>query len=353
MFTQNKVSVTANPDESTIEFTISDSTVEFANGLRRCMIADVPTLAIDIVTVQENNSCLPDELIVHRLGLLPVDSSKASEMLSRQDCPCNDVCPQCAALFELNVSCGHDYNGTMEVTQDDVKPVCMPGMETNSIQLVQPPEGFNISILKLRQGQSVKMRMTAYKGNGKLHAKWSPVATACFRYEPIIRLLPSIQNLNGATKREIADVCHQEVYRVDRASSAADAAMFLGDDLGENQDDGDLIINDASRCDFCGECEKVLVDHGLRGAIEVTTKPGVFHFTVESTGVLSAKDCVRNAISVLVEKFSVLRNECQNLPANERQHAQRQKQSAGMVTQSSGMQSEFNHPVDHFALDLS
>jgi DNA-directed RNA polymerase II subunit RPB3 len=49
-------------------FELSETDVSMANSLRRIMIAEVPTLCIDMVEFEENSSCLPDEFISHRLG---------------------------------------------------------------------------------------------------------------------------------------------------------------------------------------------------------------------------------------------------------------------------------------------
>ncbi|CAK51475.1 rna polymerase ii b3 subunit [Eimeria tenella] len=66
-----------------VRFTLSNCDASIANALRRVMISEVPTLAIDLVTVFENTSVLHDEYIVHRLGLLPIDSSNVGNFVAR------------------------------------------------------------------------------------------------------------------------------------------------------------------------------------------------------------------------------------------------------------------------------
>lgn len=43
-----------------------------ANAIRRIMIAEVPTMAIEKVFVTNNTSVIPDEVLVHRMGLIPI-----------------------------------------------------------------------------------------------------------------------------------------------------------------------------------------------------------------------------------------------------------------------------------------
>ena len=43
-----------------------------ANALRRIMIAEIPSMAIEKVTMWQNTSVLPDENLAHRMGLIPI-----------------------------------------------------------------------------------------------------------------------------------------------------------------------------------------------------------------------------------------------------------------------------------------
>ena len=72
-----------------IRFNLDNCDISIANALRRIMLAEVPTIAIHMVEVYENTSVLPDELIVHRLGLIPLTSNKI-DFRYNWECDCRD-----------------------------------------------------------------------------------------------------------------------------------------------------------------------------------------------------------------------------------------------------------------------
>ena len=64
--------------DNKIVFTLKDVTAGYANTLRRLMIGEVPTMAIDDVTIAKNDSVLYDEIIAHRLGLVVLKTDLSS-----------------------------------------------------------------------------------------------------------------------------------------------------------------------------------------------------------------------------------------------------------------------------------
>jgi len=90
-------------DEKAAKFTLSGATPAFANSLRRAMISEVPSLAIEDVRIYDNTSALFDEMLAHRLGLIPLKTD-LSIHVPVQECGCGGVgCPICTATYTLSV----------------------------------------------------------------------------------------------------------------------------------------------------------------------------------------------------------------------------------------------------------
>jgi DNA-directed RNA polymerase I and III subunit RPAC1 len=73
-----------------------------ANGLRRIIISEIPTMAFHKVSLYQNTSVIPDELLVHRLGLLPIRSDPNDFETRKED---QDLNSENSLKFELRVVC--------------------------------------------------------------------------------------------------------------------------------------------------------------------------------------------------------------------------------------------------------
>jgi len=90
-------------DDKKIQFVVREADVPFMNALRRNVIADVPCMAIDEVVIIENSSVLQDEIIAHRLGLIPLKTDLDSYNLP-ENCTCQSEfgCNLCRVSLTLD-----------------------------------------------------------------------------------------------------------------------------------------------------------------------------------------------------------------------------------------------------------
>lgn len=157
--------------KSNIKFTIS-SNVSFANSIRRILLGEVPTVAIDVVEIRENRTVLADEMIAHRLGLVPIGYN--GTLISKKDCDCDEFCSKCSIRFILCKSNDMDASSdasAISVTGHDLT-VSVPGVHCH-----------NSLIVKLAPGQRIDVTCIATLGTPQLHSKYCPVTSVRFDYD--------------------------------------------------------------------------------------------------------------------------------------------------------------------------
>lgn len=166
-----------------VDFRLSNVDLALANSLRRSILSEIPTVAVDIVEVEKNTSVLPDELLAHRIGLVPLNSLQCdSDMEYAFDCACEEGCPRCQIKLVLHTRCGDDE--TMRVYARDLMVTSERVNEAIGTPVTSDPDQQGPLIVKLRKNQEVKLVCIAKKGIAKEHAKWAPTAAVGFEYDP-------------------------------------------------------------------------------------------------------------------------------------------------------------------------
>lgn len=167
-----------------VDLVLENVDLSLANSLRRVFLAEIPTVAIDLVEIEANTSVLADEFLSHRLGLIPLDSSMAAQLEYTRDCDCELYCDKCSVVLSLDAKCTTDTK--MDVYSSDLV-VEVPARKDDSIGRPLPPATPNdrgILIARLRRDQELRMRCIAKKGIAKEHAKWNPCSAIAFEYDP-------------------------------------------------------------------------------------------------------------------------------------------------------------------------
>ena len=200
-----------------VEFDLIGVDASIANAIRRVMIAEVPTVAIENVYVFNNTSIIQDEVLSHRLGLVPMLVDP--DLLVFKDEGAED---DNTVVFLMKLSCtrkpgsggrrsahsadgdlpetdpeklyenAHAYSGSLKWCPTEAQRAWNWTSSNNPGGITPRAVNERILLAKLRPGQSIEAECHAEKGIGRDHAKFSPVATASYRLLPHIELLEPI-----------------------------------------------------------------------------------------------------------------------------------------------------------------
>lgn len=304
-----------------VRFILSKTDTSMANTLRRIMIAEVPTLAIDLVEFHANSSVLNDEYIAHRLGLIPLcykagDSLVASDphpaFVSHRDCVCYERCPRCSVELTLDVNFDDSVQGVrseeewlapLTVTSKDLfsnNPHVQPAHFLN-VEEADESQDNGIAIVKLGPGQHLKFKAIARLGISKEHSKWCPVAVCTYKFWPIIEINDeACSSLSLEQKQALCDICSDGILQLDPLTGHLKAAEDAWD-----------------KATFTEDLEQL--QHSFKARpedddfVKVTPSDDRFIFTVESTGAMDAYEIVMSSLRVLKDKLLYLQQEVENL----------------------------------------
>ncbi len=218
-------------------FLVRGVTPAFANGIRRAIVADVPTLSIDTVRFIENSSVMFDEQIGLRLGLVPLTT------------PLGEFEEGDTVTLSLDVSGpGTAYSGDL----------------VSSDEMVRPADD-NVPIIDLKDDQRLELEADAVLSSGKDHAKHQGGVAVGYRHLQRVEVV--------GDRDEYDDAAETNILR------------------GVIEEDGELIPTE--------EFDNDLTNRYPGKEVEVHDVDEAFVFHVESDGSLSVDELVTAAVDSL------------------------------------------------------
>ncbi|WP_115863723.1 DNA-directed RNA polymerase subunit D [Halorussus litoreus] len=225
-------------------FLVRGVTPAFANGIRRAIVADVPTLSIDTVRFVENSSVMFDEQLALRLGLVPLST------------PLGEFEEGDTVTLSLDVSGpGTAYSGDL----------------VSSDGMVQPADD-NIPIIDLKDDQRLELDADAVLSTGKDHAKHQGGVAVGYRHLQRVEVV--------GDRDEYGDAEEANILR------------------GVIEEDGELIPTD--------EFDHDLTNRYPGKEVEVHDVPNAFVFHVETDGSLTIDELVTGAAATISDRADEL-----------------------------------------------
>ncbi|MFC6976137.1 DNA-directed RNA polymerase subunit D [Halomicroarcula sp. GCM10025709] len=240
-------------------FLVRGITPAFANGIRRAMVADVPTFSIDTVRVIENTSVMFNEQIGLRLGLIPlttdIDDFERGE--------------------EVTLSVAVDGPGT-----------AYSGDLVSSDPLVEPADD-NIPIIDLKDGQRLEVEADAVLDTGKEHAKHQGGVAVGYRHLQQVEVVGDKSEFEDDEPNILRGVIEEQA-----------AEHAVGDATN-----GELVATET----FDNDLSKRYPGK----EVEVTDVENAFVFHVETDGSLTADDLVVRGVETIRDRATELKDAVQ------------------------------------------
>ena len=257
---------TLKKTDSEIFFLVKGITPGFANLLRRAMMVEVPTLAIEWVDFIKNDSVLPDEILANRLGLIPLTFDKKAYNL-KEECDCKGKgCSRCQVkLFLSKKGPCMVYAGDLRTKSKDVKPIYE-----------------NIPIVELFEDEELEFEAIACLGFGKDHVKWQ-ASVASYKNCKIATVIPKDKNYDKYLK-----MCERNhVFKV-----------------GEK-----IVITGIEDCPLCQKYKEISKGDEVR----IDDSEDIFVFHVETTSGLRPEEIVLESLEQLKKRFEKFKKEVKKI----------------------------------------
>lgn len=299
-----------------MKFILSETDTSVANSIRRIMIAEVPTLTIDLVEYSDNTTVLNDEYIAHRLGLIPIryqppDITKGSDcseaFVAHRDCVCFEHCMRCSVEFECDVTYtvtgDEDVLAPLTVTSRDLisNNECVQPAHFLSPEEQDEAQDEGVAIVKMGPGQKLKFKAIARMGISKEHAKWCAVAVATYKFWPVIEINhEEMASLTTEQKQELVDVCPDRILELDEVTGEIRAVENYWDIATFTED-----LEYAQRA-----MKKRPEDDDF---ITIRHSKDRFIFTIETTGAMDAEEVLLTALKVLKKRLNDLARELETI----------------------------------------
>lgn len=265
-----------------------------SNAFRRIMISEVPSVAAEQVYIFNNTSVIQDEVLAHRIGLIPIKIDP--DLLSWIDTSVDEkdrFTDVNTVVLTLDVACTRNPHAPKNST--DPKELYRnsnvyakdlkfepQGNQLENFKTPVVPADPDILLAKLRPGQEISLRVHCILGIGADHAKFSPVSTASYRLLPTIEIT---QPITGSDAKKFQK-------------------CFSTGVIGINEQD-EAYVKDARRDTVSRE---VLRHDEFNGKVKLGRKRDHFIFNVESTGAMPPEEIFFKSVRILRNKAEYLRN---------------------------------------------
>ncbi|OYT41523.1 MAG: DNA-directed RNA polymerase subunit D [Candidatus Aenigmarchaeota archaeon ex4484_224] len=238
-----------------IKVLIEGIDTSIASAIRRIILAEIPTMAIEWVDFIKNDSVLPDEIIAHRLGLIPLTYDKRAYKLPEKCKNADLKDSKCFAKLKLKkVGPGTVYSGDLKSDDPSVKPVYD-----------------KIPIVILNEGQELQLIAYARLGYGKEHARWQGGIVGYIN-KPKIKI-----DKDFKVSDEFLKICPRKVFGIK---------------------DGKLVVKNELNCILCKKCEEA-----SNGKIKVEIVKDAFIFDIETASGLGPKELLKMSLDILGKKL--------------------------------------------------